>query len=157
MLHPGSEHILDWFHIAMRIEQLSQAAREVRDEDEVITKAEILRELDRTKWFLWHGNVVRANDTLTALIDDIDRAREESRQSGRPPQVALRTLSRALNEFDTYIDGNAGTILNYGSSIRPPSPGPACLSPKVCGAKAASRSVQKLNHVVEGLGLRRNG
>ena len=26
-LHPNAEHILDWFHIAMRIEQLSQTAR----------------------------------------------------------------------------------------------------------------------------------
>jgi len=26
-LHPHCEHILDWFHIAMRVEQLSQTAR----------------------------------------------------------------------------------------------------------------------------------
>ena len=118
MLHPGSEHILDWFHIAMRIEQLSQTARGVRDEEEILTQAAILPELSRIKWFLWHGNVLRATDTLTALIDAIDGAREESRQSGRPTQIVLKKLSRALDEFGTYIDGNTGAIVNYGERYR---------------------------------------
>jgi hypothetical protein len=51
-------------------------------------------------------------------MDDIDGAREESRQSGRSPQVVLRRLFRALDEFDTYIDGNAGAIVNYGERYR---------------------------------------
>jgi TolB-like protein len=33
-LHPHSEHILDWFHIAMRVEQLSQTARGFRGTDD---------------------------------------------------------------------------------------------------------------------------
>ena len=58
---------MDWFHIAMRIEQLLQTARGMGDEEEQsVTKAQILAELGRIKWFLWHGNVMRANDTLTA-------------------------------------------------------------------------------------------
>lgn len=119
MLHPGSEHILDWFHIAMRIEQLLQTARGMGDEEEQsVTKAQILAELGRIKWFLWHGNVMRATDTLTTLIDDIDGAREESRQSGRPTQIVLKKLSRALDEFGTYIDGNTGAIVNYGERYR---------------------------------------
>jgi hypothetical protein len=32
-LHPRSEHILDWFHIGMRIEQLMQTARGLRSAD----------------------------------------------------------------------------------------------------------------------------
>jgi hypothetical protein len=87
LVQPGPEHILDLFQIAIRIEQLSDRSREG-----IIAKAAILRELSRINWFLWHGNVVRVNDTPSALMDDIDGAREESRQSGRPPQVVLRKL-----------------------------------------------------------------
>ena len=113
LVQPGPEHILDLFQIAIRIEQLSDRSREG-----IIAKAAILRELSRINWFLWHGNVVRVNDTPSALMDDIDGAREESRQSGRPPQVVLSKLFLALDEFDTYIDGNAGEIVNYRERYR---------------------------------------
>ena len=67
-LHPNSEHILDWFHVAMRIEQLSQTARGVHDNNAEITKEEILHQLERVKWFLWHGNVTDASETLSATM-----------------------------------------------------------------------------------------
>ena len=60
----------------MRIEQLSQTARGLRNDSASIAKGEILTELQRVKWFLWHGNVLRADDALSAIIDDADGARE---------------------------------------------------------------------------------
>jgi hypothetical protein len=117
-LHPHSEHILDWFHIAMRVEQLSQTARGLRGADGSMTKDQILRELERVKWFLWHGNVFRADETLSDLIDDVEGAREEDREAGRPAQIVLKKLSRALDEFGTCINGNAGAIVNYGERYR---------------------------------------
>jgi hypothetical protein len=83
-----------------------------------ITKDLLLKELARVKWFLWHGNVVRADDTLSSLIDAVDGVREEDRAAGRPPQLVLKKLSRALEEFGTYIDNNAGAIVNYGERRR---------------------------------------
>jgi hypothetical protein len=45
-LHAHSEHILDWSHIAMRIEQLTQTARGFRGTaDDELTKEAILKEL----------------------------------------------------------------------------------------------------------------
>jgi hypothetical protein len=63
---------------------------------------------------MWHGSVIRASDTLSALIDDVDGARD----SGRPPQIAFKKLPRALDEFDTYIGGDAGAIVNFGERYR---------------------------------------
>jgi hypothetical protein len=117
-LHPHSEHILDWFHVAMRIEQLSQTARGLRDGTSTITKEEILKQLQRVKWFLWHGNVMQADDTLSALIDDVDGARAEDREAARPAPLVLKKLSRALEEFGTYIQNNASGIVNYGERYR---------------------------------------
>ena len=67
------------------------------------------------RWFQWHGNVIRADGTLYDLLEEIDGVREQDRQAGRPPSVVLRKLDRALDEFATYIDNNAGAIVNYGS------------------------------------------
>jgi hypothetical protein len=95
-----------------------QTARGLRSTATGITKDLLLKELARVKWFLWHGNVVRADDTLSNLIDEVDWAREEDRKTGRPPQLVLKKLSRALEEFGTYIDNNAGAIVNYGERRR---------------------------------------
>ncbi len=118
-LHPHSEHILDWFHIGMRVEQLSQTARGFRGTDEcLMTKERILKELERVKWFLWHGNVFRADETLTDLMFEVNGAMEEDREAGRPAQLVLKKLARALEEFGTYIDNNASGIVNYGERHR---------------------------------------
>ena len=42
-LHPRSEHILDWFHIAMRIEQLLQTTRGLQRAG----KLELLKGIER--------------------------------------------------------------------------------------------------------------
>jgi hypothetical protein len=95
-----------------------QTAPGLRDTTTGITKELILKELGRVKWFLWHGNVVRADDTLSSLIDDVDGVRGDDRGAGRPRQLVLKKASRALEEFGTYIDNNAGAIVNYGERRR---------------------------------------
>jgi hypothetical protein len=118
-LHPHSEHILDWFHIGMRVEQLSQTARGFRGTYEcLMTKEKILKELERVKWFLWHGNVFRADETLTDLMFEVDGAIDEDREARRPAHLVLKKLARALEEFGTYIDNNASGIVNYGERHR---------------------------------------
>ena len=118
-LHPHSEHILDWFHIAMRIEQLLQTARGFRGARAgEMTKEGNLKELERAKWFLWHGNVFRADETLTDLMFDIDGAIQEDQDAQRPASMILKKLARALEEFGTYIENNASGIVNYGERYR---------------------------------------
>jgi len=118
-LQPNCEHILDWFHIAMRVEQLSQMARGFRGTyDCLIAKETILKELERAKWFLWHGNVFRADETLTDLMFEVDGAIEEDREARRPAHLVLKKVARALEEFTTYIDNNASGIVNYGERHR---------------------------------------
>jgi len=66
---PEAEHVLDWFHIAMRLTVLEQYARGVahHDADE---GARLLRTLERIKWLLWHGNGHRARQHAAGLRDD---------------------------------------------------------------------------------------
>ncbi|MDM0109305.1 hypothetical protein QTH97_30515 [Variovorax sp. J22R24] len=100
--------------MAMRIEQLLQVTRGLRDAGEKL----LIGQLERVKWFLWHGNLIGADGALGDLIDEVDIARNEDREAGRPPSVVLKKLARALDEFATYVDNNAYAIVNYGERYR---------------------------------------
>jgi len=80
----------------------------------LIAKETILKELERAKWFLWHVNVFRADETLTDLMFEVDGAIEEDREPRRPAHLVPKKLARAPEEFTTYIDNNASGIVNYG-------------------------------------------
>ncbi|MBP8183564.1 MAG: ISKra4 family transposase [Rhodoferax sp.] len=116
LVHPNSEHILDWFHVAMRVEQMLQIARGLPGTDP--EKGELVQQIERVKWFLWHGNVQCAQEALDDLLDEINALREMQRQAGLPASVVLKKLGRALGEFATYVDNNAGGIVNYGERYR---------------------------------------
>jgi|NGEPerStandDraft_6_1074524.scaffolds.fasta_scaffold38132_1 hypothetical protein len=102
-LNPQAEHLLDWFHITMRITVLTQLAKGLRCASEM--PVDVVEELQRVKWFLWHGNVVRALhtvDDLTTDLADIDAGR-----------VELDKLAKAMREFGGYLSANACCIPNY--------------------------------------------
>ena len=105
-LNPQSEHLLDWFHVTMRLTVLRQMAKGLPAAD----KAEAADELERLKWFLWHGNVLRALQT----IDDIQFGLEDIEE----PDAKQRKLLRTITEFGGYIRANAGHIPNYGERYR---------------------------------------
>ena len=69
----------------------------------------VTEELGRLKWFLWHGNVFRAPQTLEDLEADLDV---------EDPGPQLRKLRRAVAEFSGYIRANAECIPNYGERYR---------------------------------------
>jgi hypothetical protein len=66
-----------------------------------MSKEKILKAPERVKWFLWHGHVFRADETLTDLMFEVDGAIEEDREARRPVQLVLEKLARALEEFGT--------------------------------------------------------
>ena len=64
----------------------------------------------------WERN--RADETLHDLLEEIDGVRKQDRQAGRPPSVVLRKLDRALDEFATYVDNNAGRVASRRNVTR---------------------------------------
>jgi hypothetical protein len=62
------------------------------------------KDLERVKWFIWHGNVYKALQVLEGLELDIDA--EASNEA--------RKLARTLHEFEHYIRTNQSSIPNYG-------------------------------------------
>jgi hypothetical protein len=108
-LHPQSTHLLDWFHLAMRITTLGRYVKGlIRLEQEV--GARIQKKVESVKWLLWHGKVDKALERLGNLARLIDHFADTYPQF---PQLA-----RAVQRFGTYIENNRCFIPNYGKRYR---------------------------------------
>ncbi len=108
-LNPQAEHLLDWFHITMRITVMNQMAKGLGPHGSEL-RVDALKELESIKWYLWHGNVFRALEHITDLYLylDGDIIKGES----------AKKLRQTLNEFHTYIENNQRWIPNYGERFR---------------------------------------
>ncbi len=74
-----TKHIIDWFHIAMKIQPLQQVADHiVRWRDEWTNEAVILdEEICALKWKLWHGQIDGAIQQMEQIIDDMFMLRDQ--------------------------------------------------------------------------------
>jgi hypothetical protein len=116
-LNPYAEHVLDWFHVAMRLTVLQQTAKglpdQTRDEEEDYPLRDpVVRDLERLKWYLWHGNVYKALQVVQSVEMDLAAAVATS------GHATARKLLKAVEEFHTYIENNGGFIPNYGERYR---------------------------------------
>lgn len=105
-LNPQAEHLLDWFHVTMRITVMNQVAKGIKDKE---IRTESLDALESIKWYLWHGNVFRALEEIEDLFISLDTDRTTPEQT---------KLSKLAAEFDTYIRNNRPFIPNYGDRYR---------------------------------------
>ena len=108
-MRPNAEHVLDYFHVAMRITVLQQMARGLPPPLDAAAPA-IVVVLESVRRFLWHGNVRRTLGVVEILDDALDILDDP------PPEV--RKLRRSLEEFTGYITSNAGLIPNYAERHR---------------------------------------
>ena len=72
----------------------------------------VLKSLESTKWYLWHGNVFRALEEIESIEMDLETAALEGSD-----EVA-RKLLKTVGEFHTYIRNNEAFIPNYGERFR---------------------------------------
>ena len=67
---------------------------------------EIEKNLERVKWYLWHGNVFMALQVVDDIIFDLETLDDEN--------PVLSNLLKHVSEFNTYIAQNRAFIPNYG-------------------------------------------
>jgi hypothetical protein len=96
----------------MRITVLTQLAKGLLLPSEL--SATLAAELQRLKWFLWHGNVFRSLQT----VDDIATDLEDEDTGGQQDRDRLDKLAKAVREFGGYLAANASAIPNYGERYR---------------------------------------
>jgi len=104
-MSPQATHILDWFHVTMRLTVLEQYGKGLVHCDAVLGK-EIREKIERLKWSLWHGQVDKALGKIDDLASSITLFQET--------YARFAQLVKALSELRTYIGNNRHLIPNYG-------------------------------------------
>jgi hypothetical protein len=108
-LHPNSDHVIDWFHITMRLTVLQQQTKALQEERPP-TGATVSKQVESIKHLLWHGYVEEALERLANLLMDLELIRNHSAPAER--------VAAGLAEFETYIRNNQESIPNYGERYR---------------------------------------
>jgi hypothetical protein len=126
-LSPESEHLLDWFHITMRLTVMKQMTKgmirelaaqknqkkpqkEADESENTDVPAQLLKQLESIKWHLWHGNATEA----LALIYDVNVDLEIWEEN----PTNKKKLLKLVCEFENYIRANGAFIPNYGERYR---------------------------------------
>jgi len=105
-LSPQAEHLLDWFHVTMRITTLRQMLKGLKPHPDLwISPEDLLTQMERVKWFLWHGNVYKALDVLRRMGEPLESVSDENDRAGK--------IGKALEDFYPYIEVNRPFIPNY--------------------------------------------
>ncbi|HYZ39708.1 MAG TPA: hypothetical protein VE687_03675, partial [Stellaceae bacterium] len=104
--------MLDWFHIAMRLQHLEQIARalSVDDPARAAAKAVIVEEVDRLHWRLWNGKAKDAQISIERIRMVMHHFRGE--QGQRKPIAPARKLWTALHALDGYLTGQSDWMVN---------------------------------------------
>lgn len=131
-------HIIDWFHIAMKIQPLQQVADHVVRWQSVASgeMADIDADVRSLKWKLWHGQIFRALRQLERMTNDFATLREKGDLS------ATRLLHLALPLL-TYVRSNQSAIINYGARYRSGRRIASSLAESAVNSLVARRMVKK--------------
>ncbi len=108
-MSPKAIHILDWYHVTMKLTVLSQCGKGLVQCEAVLGEA-ICDQMERLKWSLWHGQV----DKALGKIDELETSIEPFSKT----YARYAGLVKALLELRTYIVNNRHLIPNYGERYR---------------------------------------
>ena len=108
-MSPCAEHILDWFHIAMRLTVLGQYAKGLAHHDEEEAQ-EAEGQMKRIKGYLWNGHHRAALRCIADLSIDL-----ECLDTTYP---SIKAFRKGVDEFHTCIANHAHTIANYAERHR---------------------------------------
>jgi hypothetical protein len=114
---PGpTHHVLDWFHLAMRVQHVAQAATSWPDTTETDRQAgaRLTEIIERIRWRLWHGQVKRALDLIAETVVTAGVAADDK----SPIAAALRKVARLLGDLETYASGQSDIIIDYATARR---------------------------------------
>lgn len=112
-LSPQSEHLLDWFHITMRLTVMQQFLKGLPEQlGQHESRSRMEQALESIKWFLWHGNLYHGLQCIGALVEDVEMLNQQFKLANIPK------LLKAIHEFHSYIRSNQAFIPNYGDRYR---------------------------------------
>jgi hypothetical protein len=110
--------ILDWFHIAMRLQHLKQLADGLSadDPERAAARTVIVEEVDRLNWRLWNGKAKDAQigiDRINAVTPHF-----QGEADGRQSIAPSKKLWTALHALNDYLVGQSHWLVNYAERHR---------------------------------------
>jgi hypothetical protein len=110
--------ILDWFHIAMRLQHTRLAAANLSTDepDRVAAKAMIVAEVERLNWRIWNGKAKNAQHSIKRIRKVMHVFKGERSRGAKGG--ASRKLWHALHAVDKYLRGQAVWLANYAKRYR---------------------------------------
>ncbi len=110
--------MLDWFHVAMRLQHLKQiaSALPVDDPARAEAKAVIIAEVERLHWRIWNGKAKDAQisiDRIRAVMHHF-----QGEPDGRKSIAPSRKLWTALQALDRYLAGQSAWLADYAERHR---------------------------------------
>lgn len=110
--------ILDWFHIAMRLQHVKQAAAGLSTDNAARAQAKtmIVGEAERLRWRIWNGKAKNARRTINRIRKVMHAFQGEC--GGRTGGAPSRRLWTALREADRYLSGQSEGLVNYAKRHR---------------------------------------
>src|SRR5919107_506407 len=110
--------ILDWFHVARRLQHLRQIAGGLLSDgpERAAAKAVIVEEVERLRWRVWNGKATDAKVSIDRIRAVMHHFRgEPGRRRSLTPSRKLGTVLQALNG---YLVGQSDRLVNYGERHR---------------------------------------
>jgi hypothetical protein len=112
-----TSHVLDWFHLAMRIQYVAQAAKgwPADTPGERADSARLADAVEHIRWRLWHGQVQRALDLIAETLTWLEGTAEAA-------PTAEAKVTALLRGLETYVSGQADLIIDYATARRSDEP-----------------------------------
>jgi hypothetical protein len=114
---PGpTHHVLDWFHLAMRVQHVAQVALSWPDTTETDHQAgaRLAATIERIRWRLWQSQVKRALDLIAETAITVNAKAGHT----QPMSAAGRKVARLLGDLETYVSGQSDIIIDYATARR---------------------------------------
>jgi hypothetical protein len=108
-------HVLDWFHLAMRIQHVAQAVKgwpKITDGDRQ-ESVRLADAVEHIRWRLWHGQVQRALDLMDHTLAELDAT---ATASSPTVAAAASKVAGVLRGLETYVAGQAALIIDYAAA-----------------------------------------
>ncbi len=113
-----TRHVLDWFHLSMRIQHVAQTVKgwpddTAEDRQEGARLADVVDQ--HIRWRLWNGQVQRALDLIGDTIAPLEAAANDETS---PVAVPAGKVAAVLRALETYVAGQSDIIIDYATARR---------------------------------------
>ncbi len=116
------EHILDWFHLSMRVhhvEQVMGGLCALEPPPPLASLDHVQIDVERLRHLLWNGYHIKACDALVRITS---WAKDVTVLNDPAMEARTKRLVARCTELQTYVDNNEDALIDYGQRYRAGKP-----------------------------------